>query len=88
LSWISRYGSVTFSTFGKDMTDGGVNEVGLYIWEMSNETEPAISRALAVFTPRTSTTNASPEACLDKDGMDLELWGIDSFLSPVALTRQ
>jgi choloylglycine hydrolase len=39
LSWISRYGSVTFSTFGKDMPDGGVNEAGLYIWEMSSETE-------------------------------------------------
>ena len=39
LSWISRYGSVTFSTFGKDMPDGGINEAGLFIWEMSDETE-------------------------------------------------
>jgi hypothetical protein len=39
LNWISRYGSVTFSTFGRDMPDGGFNEVGLYIWEMSDETE-------------------------------------------------
>jgi penicillin V acylase-like amidase (Ntn superfamily) len=39
LSWISRYGSVTFSTFGKDMPDGGMNEAGLYIWEMNDETE-------------------------------------------------
>jgi penicillin V acylase-like amidase (Ntn superfamily) len=39
LGWISRYGSVTFSTYGKDMPDGGLNEVGLYIWEMSVETE-------------------------------------------------
>jgi choloylglycine hydrolase len=39
LSWISRYGSVTFSTFGKDMPDGGVNEAGLFIWEMSSDTE-------------------------------------------------
>ncbi|MBN1243581.1 MAG: hypothetical protein JXA15_12840 [Spirochaetales bacterium] len=36
LSWISRYGSVTFSTFGRDMPDGGMNEAGLYIWEMSD----------------------------------------------------
>ena len=33
--WISRYGSVTFNNFGKDLPDGGMNEVGLYIWEMS-----------------------------------------------------
>lgn len=39
LSWISRYGSVTFSTFGKDMPDGGINEAGLYIWEMNDDTE-------------------------------------------------
>ncbi len=34
LAWISRYGSVTFNTFGKDLPDGGMNEAGLYIWEM------------------------------------------------------
>ncbi len=34
LTWISRYGSVTFNTFGKDLPDGGMNEAGLYIWEM------------------------------------------------------
>jgi len=39
LSWISRYGSVTFSTFGKDMPDGGINEAGLFIWEMSEDTQ-------------------------------------------------
>jgi hypothetical protein len=39
MAWISRYGSVTFSTFGKDMPDGGVNEAGLYIWEMNDDTE-------------------------------------------------
>ena len=33
--WISRYGSVTFSVFGKDLIDGGMNEEGLYIWEMT-----------------------------------------------------
>jgi hypothetical protein len=39
LSWISRYGSVTFSTFGRDMPDGGMNEAGLYIWEMNDDAE-------------------------------------------------
>lgn len=33
-SWISRYGSVSFNTFGKDFPDGGMNEAGIYIWEM------------------------------------------------------
>lgn len=33
--WISRYGSVTFNNFGRDFPDGGMNEAGLYIWEMS-----------------------------------------------------
>jgi choloylglycine hydrolase len=37
LTWISRYGSVTFNVFGRDFPDGGMNESGLYIWEM-NET--------------------------------------------------
>lgn len=34
-SWISRYGSVTFNAFGRDFPDGGMNEAGLYIWEMN-----------------------------------------------------
>ena len=33
-AWISRYGSVTFNTFGKDLPDGGMNEAGVYVWEM------------------------------------------------------
>lgn len=36
-SWISRYGSVTFNNFGRDFPDGGMNEVGLYIWEMNED---------------------------------------------------
>lgn len=34
VAWISRYGSVSFNTFGKDLPDGGMNEAGIYIWEM------------------------------------------------------
>ena len=37
--WISRYGSVTFNAFGRDLPDGGMNEVGLYIWEMSQDAD-------------------------------------------------
>jgi len=46
LSWISRYGSVTFSTFGRDMPDGGMNEAGVYIWEMSEDVEYPKNAAL------------------------------------------
>ena len=36
LNWVSKYGSVTFNVFGKDLIDGGVNDQGLYIWETSS----------------------------------------------------
>lgn len=35
LTWISKYGSVTFNTFCRDFPDGGMNEAGLFIAEMS-----------------------------------------------------
>jgi len=35
LSWISLYGSVTFSSLGRDLPDAGINEAGLAIEEMS-----------------------------------------------------
>ena len=38
-SWISRYGSVTFNAFGRDLPDGGMNETGLFIWEMNEDPE-------------------------------------------------
>jgi penicillin V acylase-like amidase (Ntn superfamily) len=37
LNWISIHGSVTFSSLGKNFIDGGYNEAGLYIQEMSLE---------------------------------------------------
>jgi len=35
LVWRSQYGSVTFNPLGKEFPDGGMNEAGLFIWEMS-----------------------------------------------------
>ena len=35
ITWISKYGSIAFNTFGRDFVDGGMNEVGLFIQEMS-----------------------------------------------------
>ena len=35
LEWTSKYGSVTFSPFCRDFADGGMNEAGLFIAEMT-----------------------------------------------------
>jgi len=35
INWISRYGSITFNSEGIDFPDGGINEEGLAIFEMS-----------------------------------------------------
>ena len=35
LTWVSKYGSITFNTFCRDFVDGGMNEAGLFIQEMS-----------------------------------------------------
>ncbi|MBN1225052.1 MAG: linear amide C-N hydrolase [Candidatus Aminicenantes bacterium] len=35
LEWVSKYGSVTFNPFCRDFTDGGMNEAGLFIEEMT-----------------------------------------------------
>ena len=30
-SWVSRYGSITFNQYGREMPDGGINEAGLVV---------------------------------------------------------
>jgi penicillin V acylase-like amidase (Ntn superfamily) len=35
IQWVSKYGSITFNANGRDFADGGINEAGLYIWEMT-----------------------------------------------------
>lgn len=35
LTWISQFGSVTFTQLGANFPDGGMNEVGLFVWEQS-----------------------------------------------------
>jgi len=46
LNWISRYGSVTFNNFGKDLPDGGMNEAGFYIWEMNENPQYPVGDSL------------------------------------------
>ena len=33
--WVSKHGSITYSAFGKEFPDGGMNEAGLYVGEMN-----------------------------------------------------
>jgi len=33
--WVSQYGSITYNMWGRDLPDGGMNELGLVIGEMS-----------------------------------------------------
>jgi len=35
IRWTSRYGSVTYNVFGREFPDGGMNEAGLYMGEMT-----------------------------------------------------
>lgn len=35
ISWTSRYGSLTYNVFGREFPDGGLNEAGLYVGEMT-----------------------------------------------------
>ncbi len=50
LRWIARYGSVSVNIFGRDLPDGGINEAGLFIWEMNEEgtypNDPALPRLM------------------------------------------
>lgn len=35
LRWTSRHGSLTYNVFGRELPDGGLNEAGLYVGEMT-----------------------------------------------------
>lgn len=40
--WTSKYGSITYNTFGKEGPDGGMNEAGLYVGEMTLTQVPTV----------------------------------------------
>jgi len=48
LVWKSLYGSVTFSPLGLEFPDGGMNEAGLFIWEMGFDPEYSTDESLPV----------------------------------------
>ena len=35
VTWVSRFASLTYNTLGREFIDGGLNEVGLYVGEMT-----------------------------------------------------
>lgn len=35
LRWVAKYGSLTYNFFGREFPDGGLNEAGLYVGEMT-----------------------------------------------------
>ncbi|HPW56703.1 MAG: linear amide C-N hydrolase [Thermoanaerobaculaceae bacterium] len=35
LTWVSKHGSITYNVFGREFPDGGMNEVGLHVGEMT-----------------------------------------------------
>lgn len=35
LAWVSKHGSITYNVFGREFPDGGMNEAGLYVGEMT-----------------------------------------------------
>jgi Linear amide C-N hydrolases, choloylglycine hydrolase family len=53
VSWTSRWGSITFNVWGIGYPDGGLNERGLYIQEMSlaGSTPPKAKDRPALFAP-------------------------------------
>jgi penicillin V acylase-like amidase (Ntn superfamily) len=86
LSWISRYGSVTFSTFGRDMPDGGMNEAGVYIWEMGDDVDypknPALPKLVQMNWMQYVLDNCADldEALATLDEVEIGGWGWHYFV--------
>ena len=84
--WISRYGSITFNNFGRDFPDGGMNEAGLYIWEMNenadypkNENLPKLNQMnwMQYILDNYSTTR---EAIQCASEIEIDGWGWHFFV--------
>ena len=46
ISWIAKYGSITFNQFGKEFPLGGMNETGLVIEELNSRGQPPNNKNL------------------------------------------
>ena len=85
-TWISRYGSVTFNSFGRDFPDGGMNEAGLYIWEMNddpvypqNDSLPTLNQMnwMQYILDQCSSTEEAIQCAFD---IEIEGWGWHYFI--------
>ncbi len=85
--WISRYGSVTFNAFGRDFPDGGMNEAGLYIWEMNEDADypknDSLPRLNQMVWMQYILDNYSTleEAVLCASEIEIEGWGWHYFVA-------
>lgn len=87
LSWISRYGSVTFNNFGKDLPDGGMNEAGFYIWEMNEDADYPIGDSLQRLSQMgwmqflLDNCSTLDEAIKMTEKIEIDGWGWHYFLA-------
>jgi choloylglycine hydrolase len=84
--WISRYGSVTFNIFGKDLPDGGLNEEGLCIWEMSEQADYPRGNGLPKLNQMSwmqyilDNCSTLDEAVLCASEIEIDGWGWHYFI--------
>lgn len=87
LIWKSKFGSVTFNPFGMEFPDGGMNEAGLFIWEMSfdaeystDETKPTLFQMqwMQYQLDKFSTVDEVIESA---DRINLDGWGWHYFVA-------
>ncbi|HVO74613.1 MAG TPA: linear amide C-N hydrolase, partial [Ignavibacteriaceae bacterium] len=92
LKWVSKYGSVTYNPLARELIDGGLNEVGLYIGEMSlnqnnqypvYDNKPKIAVALWLqyildnFSSVDEVIEFIPHASLDGQGFNWHFFSAD-----------
>jgi hypothetical protein len=55
--WVSRYGSVTFNQYGREMPNGGINEAGLVVETLMLPGTQNPVRMIGINTPHTGVLN-------------------------------
>lgn len=87
LMWQARYGSVTFSPLGRENPDGGMNEVGLFIYEMGYDpvysTDPTLPVLFQMQWMQYQLDNYTTvaEVVANADRIALDGWGWHYFVA-------
>lgn len=87
LIWRSRYGSVTFNPLGRELPDGGMNEAGLFIWEMGFEPEYPVDETVPTLFQmqwmqyQLDNYATVEEALANIDRVALDGWGWHYFVA-------